>query len=434
MSKKQDINSIINSRLSYLKTNKSLAQNVTKQKTSKRAKKAPYKVAVIICLCFLVAVPVMASKIPSFSRLLSVVAEPIAQMLRPIEMIAIDNGIKMEVVGAYSDGETAVAYLTLTELTNLKRIDDSVDMYNYFFTGYSSFRQDFIGYNENLKTATIMLLANGKDSTNKKTTFLLQSFLSNKEHFNIDLQSILMKSELNEVQTIELDSDSCPGGGGKAIKELYEKGSFTILKPHQQVSGIKGIDFVEISNIGFINNRLHVQTKWAESINNHGFLYLVDEQGNKIYSGNLSFNIDNNEKPVYGSRYTEYVFDISKDKISKYRLLGELTKNNKYTEGSWETTFKIEPIKEFKVINDVTVKDFNIKELSITPIGVNIKTDDTKDMDLKIVMKDKTIMNEFSIITNQDDREVKIKYLYSKPININDIKEIYINDTLINLN
>ncbi|QOR34878.1 hypothetical protein IMX26_15665 [Clostridium sp. 'deep sea'] len=431
------LSSIIDARLASITVNKDLMSDIKHKSKSHNTKAKPaLKVAAIICICVLVFVPVMANKIPAFNRLLSVVSVPLAQMLKPVELVAVNNGIKMEIIAALSDDETTIAYLNLTDLTDKNRVDNTTDLYNFYFTGYSSFCQELVDYNYKTQTATIQLIANGKDLSSKKITFALESFLSAKENFKSVITEIKLNEVIdNEVKTINLDDDSCSGGSGFLISELHEKDSISILKPNNLTTEIPNIDFANISNIGYINERLHVQVKWNKNIDNHGTFYLQDKNNNKKYGSSLYFDINETGKPQYGKKYQEYVFNINKSELTKYQLVADLVKNNHYTEGKWQTTFQIEPSKHTKVINNIKLANMNINKLSISAIGLNITTEqkNAEDLNIKITMNNGEIVSYSSSVTIEDKLTNK-KYLFKMPININNIKELSINNKMISLN
>lgn len=431
------LSSIIDARLASITVNKDLLSQVKhKSKSINRKAKPTLKVAAIICLCFLVFVPVMANKIPAFNRLLSVVSVPLAQMLKPVELVAVNNGIKMEIVAALSDDETTIAYLNLTDLTDKNRVDNTTDLYNFYFTGYSSFCQELVDYNYKTQTATIQLIANGKDLSSKKITFALESFLSAKENFKSVITEIKLKEVIdNEIKTMQLNDDSCSGGSGFLINELHERGSISILQASNLTIKIPNIDFANVSNIGYIDERLHVQVKWNKNVDNHGTFYLQDKNNNKINASSLYFDINETGKPQYGKKYQEYVFNISKSELSKYQLVADLVKNNNYTEGNWQTTFQIKPVKNTKVINNIKLANMQISELSISAIGLNItaKQNLTEDLNIKITMNNEEIVSYSSSVTIEDKLNNK-KYLFKMPININNIKELSINNKMISLN
>ena len=68
---------------------------------------------------------VAAGAIPAFETFLEHMGGDLRQLLQPINKMAADNGIQMDVVAAVNDGHTAVVYLTLQDMENKGRIDNT---------------------------------------------------------------------------------------------------------------------------------------------------------------------------------------------------------------------------------------------------------------------------------------------------------------------
>lgn len=106
----------------------------------------------------------------------------IALLLQPIGVISEDNGIKMEVVAAMNDDEMVVVYSTMQDLID-DRIDETLDIYDHFFSGARKFNIQVVDYDESTKTATLRMQANGgKKLSGKKVRFRIDSFLSDKKY------------------------------------------------------------------------------------------------------------------------------------------------------------------------------------------------------------------------------------------------------------
>lgn len=439
MNNNKNIKNIIDSRLSILIINQELEDKILD--TSHNIKKPKRKflaIAASICLFVIVSVPIMAATIPTFNNLLYLISPETAQFLQPIEMVAENNGIKMEVVAAMNDDETAIVYLTMQDLVG-DRIDKTIDLYNYSLKGTNMFTHELVNYNANTKTATFRMISNGGHKLNgKKVTVKVDSFLSGKEHFeNVDTDIILADITSKIPKTISLNMNNIPGYGGPLFEELKEKDTINILKPNQINITLPNIDFVHISNIGYVDEKLHVQTKWNGSVDDHGSLYLSNTTNKRINPSNVYFGIDKNGYTKYGSEYIEYIFEVDQSLVSNYSLYGDFIKNNNYTEGKWQTTFKIKAVdKAKKIANNINLDNVKIDNISITPIGINIEGNisDLDDIDINITMTNGTILSYNHVVTQESNEKSTAKYLTSSPIEIEKIKEVRINGSVVNFN
>ena len=146
-----------------------------------------------------------------------------------------------------------------------------------------------------------------------------------------------------------------------------------VLKPRELDLEIPGLNFVRLSNIGFIDNKLHIQLEWREdNIDDHGFVYLVNSLEEKVdnYFKNISFGVDQENNLVYGRNLEEYVFDISPDELSQFKLQGDFVYNGQYTEGDWRVKFKLDSTtEEIKQAVDLTFDETLINEINISALG-----------------------------------------------------------------
>lgn len=103
------------------------------------------------------------------------------------------------------------------------------------------------------------------------------------------------------------------------------------------------IDGIDLTGVGYIDGKLHIQTAVKESLDNdnHGFFYLKDVSGNKVDSS-YTFSFSNQNEQPGRVDYCNYVFDIPQDEISNYTLYGDFVTSGMKTEGNWRVTFPLE--------------------------------------------------------------------------------------------
>lgn len=136
---------------------------------------------------------------------------------------------------------------------------------------------------------------------------------------------------------------SSNGGSGTDYESYIGfKNDPAALIPSDSMSTLP-VDGIELTGIGYIDGKLHIQTAVKDRLDNdnHGFLYLKDEDGN-VVNCNYSFYFSSQYEPSRHIDYCEYVFDISQDELSKYTLHGDFVTSGMKTEGSWRVTFPLE--------------------------------------------------------------------------------------------
>lgn len=438
------IKKAIDTRLADIKISSELEKKITDYPNKTRSvRKKSSVVVVAAAILVLLSISVMAATITNFDKLLSIISSQEEQNLQPIKLSCEDNGIKMEILAAMSDDNTAVAYISMQDLT-ADRIDESIDLYNYSISTMKSITSEVIWYDAASKTAIIKLLANGgKKLEGKIVTLKVESFLSNKQSYKLfDTGIDLMKTiSSTTISTIPLDMKNVSGGSGNLFDEFRKKGKINILKPDEINITLPDINFAHISNIGIVDGKLHVQTKWtAGGIDDHGTFILVDELGDKTYPSSIYFSIDKNEKAIYGRDYIEFIFDIKESEINKHKLFADhFTTHGHYTEGKWQNTFKLEAMeKDREIDTDMDFGEFKVNKLSLSPIGVTLMgtgdmTNTANDISVSVKMENGSVYTLNSSVRNSENGKFTWKFMTLEPFKTKDIKEVSINGKIVKL-
>jgi hypothetical protein len=416
-------------------------KEIEKQK-SPRGFKRVIPITLIVCLCFMLSVGVMAATIPSFNDLLSVISPDIALMLQPIEVSCEDNGIRMEVVGAMNDDEMGVIYITMKDLVG-NRIDETLDIYDYNLTGTHISTCEMVHYDEATKTATLRMQSNGGKKLNgKKVSFQVESFLIDKLTFD-EVETDINLSDIRKIedsQTIPLDiNNNISGGSGELFNELESQGIIGILKPDQMKITLPQIDFMYISNIGFIDGRLHIQTKWVgDGIDDHGYFYFVDALGNKIDKdpSSIRFEIDESGNTKWGRDYEEYIFDVDDINLSELKLMGYFVSNGDYVTGNWKTKFKMQSVSEEKE-EDCNIKfdTFHANNIKVSPLGITLvgsgKIKESTRIPISVNMIDGSVQTFELGMCYSDSGETTLKYISYSPLDVSKVESVNIGGTSV---
>lgn len=314
-------------------------------KTKKKSIKKSIVIAVAVILCITITVPVLAITVNPIYELVYQISPGLAQMLKPIQMSCEDNGIKMEVVSAAVYENEAAIYISLQDLTDQNRIDETTDLFDSYYInrGFDSFAScQIVSFDKETNTATFLInitQANDREIGGNKITFGFREFISKKSKFEGEL------SELDLSKAVEAKDTFTPewfrGASGTDL-DLDALAGTKCLAP---VAGgiISPVDGVSITNMGFIDNKLHIQVYYEDIKNydDHGFITLRDKSGKTAECFDLSFWDDNE----IGS-YDEIIFDITPDEINNYTAFGEFVTCSNKTEGFWQVTFPLEDIKQ----------------------------------------------------------------------------------------
>ncbi len=312
-----------------------------------KIKRASFKRAIAlvaaIILCITICVPVLAATVDPIYLMVYHVSPSLAQMLKPVQLSCEDNGIKMKVLSAAVYENEAAIYISLQDMTDQNRIDETTDLFDSYRINRafdSSASCSRVAFDEKSGIATFLINIsqwNGKKIDGDKITFYFTEFLSNKSNFEGELTELDLSSvtEAKETQVPEYFR----GGGGK---ELDYESRFDLKYLVAVDRGLfSPVDGVTITNIGFIDGKLHVQLYFENilSFDNHGYIEMRDKDGNSAKSYHFSFWDD---KKI-GS-YEEIIYDISPEDIESYTAFGYFVTCKSLTKGHWQVTFPLENI------------------------------------------------------------------------------------------
>lgn len=246
----------------------------------------------------------------------------------------------MEVISAAVYENEAAIYISLQDMTDQNRIDETTDLFDSYhinrsFDSSASCRR--ASFDEETGIATFLITISqwsGQKVGGNKITFYFTQFLSNKSIFEGDLTELRLDTvtEAKETQKPE----SFRSGDGKNLD--YKGLEYLVPVPGGILSPADG---VTITNIGFIENKLHVQLYFEEILlyDNHGYIAMYDQDGNRAKSDHFSFWDDKKS-----GCYEEFIYDISPEDIQKYKAFGHFVTCKNLTEGYWQVTFPLENI------------------------------------------------------------------------------------------
>lgn len=299
---------------------------------------AGFAAAVVLSMAGL-SLAAAAGNIPAYEILYALYPEA-ARKLIPVNVSCEDNGIRMEVEAVSAEGDTAFIYISMTDFTG-DRIDETIDLFDSYrlqipedSTGTCS----LIDYDEESKTALFLITVqqmNQKSIEGQSLVFSVSEFLSGKK----EMEEALPEISLGTAGIVsDLQTDVDERGGSQAPGEEEEITEFLKENEEQRFSPTDG---VTVTAWGFVGNRLHIQVYYEDILrtDNHGYLYLTDEQGNKMdCTGSMAFW----DEARTGS-YEEYIFNIVPETdVSRLSVWGYFRTCKNLTTGRWQVSFPIE--------------------------------------------------------------------------------------------
>lgn len=283
----------------------------------------------------------VAADVQKAYEILYAVSPRIAQELKPVRMSSEENGIKMEVISAYINGDEAHIYISMQDMLG-DRIDETTDLYDSYSINRpfsSSATCERISYDEETKKATFLISITQwgqKEIGGKKITFKVDKFLSRKKEYHDKIPQI----DLKAVNLSPKTQSNVNMRGWSMSGDISEKPKYIDYLEASSEGSFSPVDGVTVTGVGFINGKLHIQIYYENILetDNHGYVYLVNAAGDEIkYEASVSFW----DSKRVGS-YDEYIFDVTPDEIQNCELYGHFWTCNSLTNGNWQVTFPLE--------------------------------------------------------------------------------------------
>jgi len=342
----------------------------------------PWAVAAVILLG---VTGVVAATNSSFAQMLGRVNPFYKDYVRPVEMSVIDKGIKMEVVavGVYDD--ELKAYITLEDLEG-GRFSETTEFGigilgddDAFFGGdWKRWEHEDINYDFSSGIWTSLVQGNISNlGKSRRVTFGVSNIRYNPRSYSaysgddynyyFDISAVSRNPE-----TVKIKRDNLRRSSG--IDTSSADFEVTVLKPGGVVYAFPGIDFMNISNIGFIGGKLHVQIWSEQATDRDGYITLFDGEGKPVssYTRREEFDFE-----VGGRIFREIVFDTI-DEDARYRLSGNFV--------IWDELaidLKVELDIDDYISKDiieieerVEIDGFIIEKITITPFGIKLTSDE----------------------------------------------------------
>ncbi|OAB44831.1 hypothetical protein [Paenibacillus glacialis] len=415
------------------------------QPTKKHRKKF-YSIAMVATISLLLVTSAAGMGVIDLSFLSKFIEKDMVRFLQPVSQVSEDQGIKMETLAAVSDDEMAAIYFNMTDLTG-NRIDDKLDIYDYSAKGVTTHNAQLIHYDEATKTATMRMLVNGGKKLNgNKITVRIDSFLSGamtEKEYNpgFDLYSLLNDKPASGTTFLNRQKDDISGLGGEGIEEIWEQEEIAVLEKDKIHMSLPGMDWQYISNIGFVDGKLHIQVNPESDMGrfNHGYFYFTDLNGNRqdIARYSISYGAYEIDQVGMGGDYIEYVYDIADiSQLKDLKLRGYFTTYTDYFQGKWKTSFVMEGTTNTKQASvniklaEAVITNVEVSTLGITLEGKGLNEIGSSDDNIAIHYKDGSVIHSESIISSSSER---VKLLYPKVIQIENVDFVTINGQEIQL-
>lgn len=311
--------------------------------------------------------------------------DPVAQ---PAYVSKIYDGIEIQTLAAICDSDTVYLYFTVRDLTE-DRIDETIliDDLIYILDKETQGTCRLISFDGETKTATMMMTISSsrKMLSGRTITLIINSILSGAEKHEYDtgleISEILSGTGVSETEVISYEYIRYRYG--VFAQDLTAK-EYKILKKGGLSLKIPGLDWLEISNIGFMDGKFRIQIKLDKNLdrNRYESIFLADPDNNAVYQsrGYFGFTADPLDKTsattlrVSDYNYIEYLFDISDVKeLDRLKLVVKYSEYERMITGKWEDKITVRAYAESREIKtSISIGRATIEKVILSPLGVTV--------------------------------------------------------------
>ncbi len=394
---------------------------------------------------------------PALSAKLSQLSQQTLRYLSPVSAQCESNGISMEVLASMQDDDTVVCYISFTDVTDQKRLDDTLEICDISIDG-----EPTVIYGEPTlqDDGSVVLRVQGQrnpmQAVDGKVSLSLNGILTGEE--SVDFQDT--GSTVGEIR----NQNPAPAMAGMvpiytaynsvadgSLSTLMEQDQMQVLKPVVQYTDAR-VPFLEFQNGGIINGALHLLAKrdperWYDTCK----FMLYDAAGQMVPADSAEFGVgekleERNSYSRHNTTAVEYVLSIPEGMDPDTLSLYYATNTYKtYIEGNWDVTFAV-PDEKYPVIHAVCNQDMNpwtLQSVDVSPFGVEcmgtglLKEQSTMP-DVCLYLQDGSRIEEFSssITTVQMGMdgapdEISIKTYLDEPLDLRQVEEIQVGGQIV---
>lgn len=301
-------------------------------------------IAIAVAAAVLLATPALAVRSEMGYYVLYQISPAVAQLFQPVRMSCTDSGVTMEVAAVRVEEDTAQAYITLSG-GPVDAATDLFDSYSFHLPFDQSSHCERVAWDEAAGAVTFLCTVQTLDGspipTGGKMTFSVRQLLTGKEALENAAVELDLSDCTRETSAAALGEGgdgnfSCTGGSGD--ESLLE--STPVLLPGETLA--EPAEGISIAAAGYAGGYFHIQICRGDATqtDNHARLWLEGPEGTKCLSlGSIGFCRIQDD----GSRadYTEFLFDVAPEALSRYTLQGDFYTASQLTEGLWQVTFPL---------------------------------------------------------------------------------------------
>lgn len=353
-----DIKKVIDTGLENINLSEDAKTYVLNRIKSKRRKKWKFK-PLVIAFASICTIGVCIMNVNAIANGTFEIINDTKVLLQPKNESCTYDGIKMSLQSTAKEGDTIVAYFSLEDTTNQHRITGNADVYDWNFLSLNdaSGNCQMYDYNEKNQIATFRVTMSNwnnipwlNKNTLKVTKILIGLNKTTEIVENVDVYSLAKENLIADTETQYWNGK---GGLSGCYDDRNNNDKSIILKKNRLSTSIDNHDWLELSNIGFLDGHLHIQFQGIGKMSEYDYfsIDIIDKYGNSLTNNgydtsSISWNCYDGyyyENSIHEHAY-EYCFPTITDisQLEGAKLQGTFCEYDTVLEGDWSITFSTE--------------------------------------------------------------------------------------------
>lgn len=409
----------------------------------------PVRRVLALAACFALVLAVgsgVLAAAPELKQKLAVLGEQTIRQLQPVNQTSEDQGVRMEVLAAVTDGQVAAVYLSLKDTAGLGRIGPDAEMYTPEISGAFFTRSEVVDYDEAAGAAILRLTGDGsRQLAGKKITVSTTSITSGL-NFNDPVDTGYTMAQVQQLAAgtqVEYRAEhhawSSTGPDMERYGELVDTGRMATLIGWGETLELPGVDWANVNAAAVVDGQLHIQVNQLGGMGqvNRLSFGLVDEAGQEVDCTELELELgQDHDLGVFRSYndLVEYVLipPAGYDMADLHVMLETMT-YDQFIQGQWSTTFLLEEAaRSLNIACDVDMKPWRLTSVQVSPIAVTATgsgemTVDSLSADLEVWLADGTRVESSSASLQAGDEEIITRYIFDQVIDIDQVAKVTLN-------
>lgn len=323
----------------------------------------------VIILVFGISGTVLAVSGIDFRELIGQMRPSYSNMEEVAGDSSVDQDLRLEVIGSGYSSNHAEIFIQVEDLSGSRSLEDcSLMGYSFLPVADSGGGESGLTYYDAATNTAMMkvVLHTGGQFDKEGITLVVTEIAYNQ------------REKLNQLMPLNLSTiNKAPD----TIQISTDEAQFIALKPQSAMIEFPEFEFLSLSNIGIVDNKLHVQLKrdLTKNVLNGSNVYLQKEgEGGASFKETdfISFYLDENGHPSFEQSgetlYTDYIFDVPDEGLDNYQLYINFEATD-LIKGNWELHVQQENIMSpIEMACNERVGGYKIENITIHSFGIII--------------------------------------------------------------